>query len=84
MAMLIITMVMTQMKIPNLGFKIKCIFYLSLYDVDLHPSVYSAYLDELFESEDSFPYIKIKVAILTTILHHCHDVGSELNSNLNC
>ena len=42
------------------------------------------HLDELFESEDSFPYIKIKVAILTAILHHCYDVGSELNSNLIC
>ena len=59
------------------------------YDVDLHPSVYSAYLtnihlDKLFESEAIFPYTKIKAAILTTILHHCYDVGSELNSNLNC
>ena len=91
MTLLIITMVMTQMKIPNLGFKIKCLFFLSLYDVDLLPSVYSAYLklnnkdlDERFETEDSFPYIKIKVAIFTTILHHCYDVGSELNFNLNC
>ena len=56
-------------------FRIKCIFYLLLYDVDLHPSVYSAYLklntyhlDKLFESEAIFPYIKIKAAILTTIL----------------
>ena len=86
MALLIITMVMTKMKIPNLGFKIKCLFYLSLYDVDLHLCLFrllktkpNKHLDELFESEDSFHYIRIKVAILTTILHHCYDVGSELN-----
>ena len=33
-----------DIRIPYLGCRIKCLFHLLLYDVDLHPSVYSTYL----------------------------------------